>query len=52
MPLWVEPAMRRVAKAPTVRVGELGDELGDRQSGSVLARRLVREGLLSIRRER
>ena len=52
MPPWVEPAMRRVATASTVRVGELGDELGDRQSGSVLARRLVREGLLSIRRER
>lgn len=47
MPAWLEPAMRRIAGADDVfRVVDLADVLIDRESRAVLARRLVREGLL------
>lgn len=47
MPGDLEPALRRLAAGEPVRLGDLGDLL-DEQSRSVLARRLVREGLLEI----
>jgi hypothetical protein len=46
MPAWLEPVMRRVAASDVVRPADLADELPDRPSRLVLARRLVREGLL------
>lgn len=46
MPPWLRPAMRRIAQTPAFSVGDLADVLPDPQSRSVLARRLVREGLL------
>jgi lysine-specific demethylase/histidyl-hydroxylase NO66 len=46
MPAWLEPAMRRVAATPSFVVGDLADVLPDPAARSVLARRLVREGLL------
>jgi hypothetical protein len=47
MPAWVDPAMRRIAGADDAfRLGDLGDLVNDRESRAVLARRLVREGLL------
>ncbi len=46
MPLWLEPAMRRIAESPAFALGDLADVLPDPQSRTVLARRLVREGLL------
>lgn len=46
MPSWVEPAMRRIAASETLRVGELDGTIPDAESRAVLARRLVREGLL------
>jgi uncharacterized RmlC-like cupin family protein len=46
LPAWLEPAMRRVLAEPAVRVGDLASEIPDEPSRSVLARRLVREGLL------
>jgi lysine-specific demethylase/histidyl-hydroxylase NO66 len=46
MPTWLEPAMRRIEDVPSFRVGELANTIPDRDSRSVLARRLVREGLL------
>jgi lysine-specific demethylase/histidyl-hydroxylase NO66 len=46
MPGWLEPAMRRVAGAHPFVLGDLADVLPDRGSRAVLARRLVREGLL------
>ena len=46
MPSWLEPALRRVALEASFRVGELAPEIGDAASRAVLARRLVREGLL------
>jgi len=49
MPVWVEPAMRAVVQAETLRVGDLAPELASASSRAVLARRLVREGLLSAR---
>jgi lysine-specific demethylase/histidyl-hydroxylase NO66 len=45
MPAWLEPAMLRISDAPSFRLGELADALPDPGSRSVLARRLVREGL-------
>lgn len=48
MPTWLEPAVRRIAGAERFRVGDLGDVLGDAPSRAVLARRLVREGLLTF----
>ena len=50
MPLWVEPAMRRIAAADHFRVHDLADAVNDPDSRAVLARRLVREGLLTIAR--
>jgi bifunctional lysine-specific demethylase and histidyl-hydroxylase NO66 len=46
MPAWLEPAMRRVAATPSFVVGDLSDVLPDPGARAVLARRLVREGLL------
>jgi bifunctional lysine-specific demethylase and histidyl-hydroxylase NO66 len=46
MPPWLEPAMRRVAATPSFVVGDLADVLPDPGARTVLARRLVREGLL------
>jgi hypothetical protein len=46
MPAWLEPAMRAVATADRLRVGDLAPHLPDAASRLVLARRLVREGLL------
>jgi JmjC domain len=46
MPAWLEPAMRRVAATPSFMVGDLADVLPDPGARAVLARRLVREGLL------
>ncbi|HEY8115761.1 MAG TPA: cupin domain-containing protein [Actinomycetota bacterium] len=46
MPAWLEPAMRRVAATPLFMVGDLADFLPDPGARAVLARRLVREGLL------
>ncbi len=47
MPADLEPAVRRIATGGPFRLGELGDLL-DEQSRAVLARRLVREGLLEM----
>jgi hypothetical protein len=46
MPAWLEPAMHRVEDSTSFRLGELADVLPDPESRVVLARRLVREGLL------
>lgn len=46
MPAWLEPAMRWVAATPSFVVGDLADVLPDPAARAVLARRLVREGLL------
>lgn len=46
MPAWLEPAMRRIAGSPSVAVTDLADTIPDPASRVVLARRLVREGLL------
>ena len=46
MPAWLEPAMRRIAATPSLVVGDLADVLPDPGARAVLARRLVREGLL------
>ena len=46
MPVWLEPTMRRVAATPSFVVGDLADVLPDPGARAVLARRLVREGLL------
>ena len=46
MPAWLEPAMRRIAATPSFVVGDLADVLADPGARAVLARRLVREGLL------
>jgi hypothetical protein len=48
MPLWVEPAMRRIAAADHFRGHDLADAVNDPNSRAVLTRRLVREGLLTI----
>ncbi len=47
MPAGVEPVLRRVVAAPSVRGSDLGDEL-DGVGRRVLLRRLVREGLLEV----
>jgi hypothetical protein len=48
VPGWLEPALRRVAEAETLRVGDLAGDVPDAPSRSVLVRRLVREGLLRL----
>jgi bifunctional lysine-specific demethylase and histidyl-hydroxylase NO66 len=50
MPVWLEPAMRRLASVDVFSVGELASELPDQGSRLVLARRLVREALFAIDR--
>ncbi len=47
MPLWLEPAMRRIAERDAFQVGDLGDVVPDAASRAVLVRRLIREGLLT-----
>jgi bifunctional lysine-specific demethylase and histidyl-hydroxylase NO66 len=49
MPVWLEPAMRRIANARTFTVGDLSDEIAGASSRAVLVHRLIREGLLTIR---
>ncbi len=46
MPGWLEPAMRLVAGSETFRVRDLAEDVPDAESRAVLARRLVREGLV------
>jgi bifunctional lysine-specific demethylase and histidyl-hydroxylase NO66 len=46
MPAWLEPAMGRIAGTPTFVLGDLADVLPGCDARAVLARRLVREGLL------
>ena len=46
MPPWLEPVMRRIVEEPTFALGDLADVLSDPRSRAVLARRLIREGLL------
>jgi lysine-specific demethylase/histidyl-hydroxylase NO66 len=48
MPVWLVPAMRRIADADALAVSELAPDLPDRGSRIVLARRLVREGLFAV----
>lgn len=47
LPAALEPVMRRIAAADQLTVGALSDQL-DESSRLVLARRLVREGLLEV----
>ena len=47
LPAWLEPAMRRVASREAFRLGELDGVVPDATSRVVLARRLIREGLLT-----
>lgn len=46
MPGWLEPAMRSIAGRSSFRLGDLADVVPDVDSRAVLARRLIREGLL------
>lgn len=46
MPAWLEPAIRQIAAEPHVRPADLAAAIPDAESRLVLARRLVREGLL------
>jgi hypothetical protein len=48
MPGWLEPAMRVVASSEQLAVRDLAPTIADPQSRLVLARRLVREGLLLV----
>jgi JmjC domain len=50
MPVWLEPAMRRIARTPWFAVGDLALDLSDADTRAVLVRRLIREGLLSLDR--
>jgi hypothetical protein len=52
MPPWLEDAVRRIAELrdeDAIRVGELAPSLPEAESRRVLVRRLIREGLLTIR---
>jgi hypothetical protein len=52
MPAWLESAMRRVAdldELAELAVGDLAPDLPDPAGRAVLVRRLIREGLLTIR---
>ena len=52
MPAWVERAVRPVAELDEdgeLMVRELAPALPDRSSRAVLVRRLIREGLLTVR---
>ena len=51
LPVWLEPAMRRILATDVFAVGDLRAEVADAESRRVLCRRLVREGLLQIRPE-
>jgi hypothetical protein len=48
MPAWVEPAMRAVRDREALVAGDLAPAIADRASRLVLARRLIREGLLQV----
>ena len=55
MPEWVEPAVRRIAdldELGELTVGDLAPDLPDPASRAVLVRRLIREGLLTVRGDR
>ena len=47
LPAWLEPAMRHLSESEAFRLGELADVVPDARSRAVLARRLIREGLLT-----
>ena len=47
LPRWLTPAMERIAGTDMFRLGDLADVVPDAMSRAVLARRLVREGLLT-----
>ncbi|MCI0635632.1 MAG: cupin domain-containing protein [Actinobacteria bacterium] len=47
MPVWLRPAMDRIASNPRLRVSDLRPDIPDPASRLVLMRRLVREGLIS-----
>jgi mannose-6-phosphate isomerase-like protein (cupin superfamily) len=52
LPAWLRPAMSRIAalhEDAQLVVGDLADEVPDAASRAVLVRRLVREGLLTVR---
>jgi hypothetical protein len=52
MPEWLEPAIRRVMdldELAELEVGDLAPELPDPAGRTVLVRRLIREGVLTIR---
>jgi bifunctional lysine-specific demethylase and histidyl-hydroxylase NO66 len=50
VPGWLEPALRRIAETPSFAVGDLAAQVADAESRTVLVRRLVREGLLTLDR--
>lgn len=50
LPRWLTSAMERIARSEMLRLGDLGDVVPDATSRAVLARRLVREGLLTTAR--
>jgi bifunctional lysine-specific demethylase and histidyl-hydroxylase NO66 len=49
MPVWVEPAMRRIAGSTSFTVDELADDLPGAANRALLVGRLIREGLLTAR---
>jgi hypothetical protein len=52
MPAWLEPAMRRIADAEALTVGDLADPLPGAANRALLIGRLIREGLLSAQGHR
>jgi hypothetical protein len=48
MPGWLEPAMQQVASSDQLAVHDLTSALADPRSRLILARRLIREGLLLV----
>jgi hypothetical protein len=46
MPARLDPALRRIPATPSLVIGDHPDVLADPGARAVLARRLVREGLL------
>ncbi len=50
LPRWLTSAMERIAGTDMLRLGDLADVVPDATSRAVLARRLVREGLLTTAR--
>ena len=48
MPVWLEPAVRRLSSEGAVTVADLADVVPDPESRLVLVRRLIAEGLLRV----